>query len=255
MYRTIDCAFWTDDKVRALTADQTLLFLYLITNPHSHYSGLYHLSQPIMQYEVRLKQRFIMSWNGLLTTGLIDYAARFEQVWVKNMFAHQGKGQKCERGVAYHLKTLHHSPLIPLFLDRYPMVKAYCDDTLLIPHQSPIDTLRSFSSPDPGLLTSSPDSDLKSKSCAFNGRNYQEEAKMILAFLNAKTGKKFREVPANLMLIQARLKSGVDVQTCRTLIMRKIHDWKEKPEMQVYLRPETLFGKTKFEGYLAEVTS
>ena len=87
-----------------------------------------------------------------------------------------------------------------------------------------------------------------------NGRNYLAESKEVLTFLNEKTGKNFREVDATLAPIQARLKSGVDVQTCRTLIMRKVHDWLSDEKMTKFLRPETLFGKTKFESYLAEVT-
>lgn len=87
-----------------------------------------------------------------------------------------------------------------------------------------------------------------------NGREYRTDSKEILAFLNLKTGKHFREVEANLSMIEARLKSGVDVQTCKTLIARKVRDWTPKPEMVGYLRPETLFNKTKFETYLAEVT-
>lgn len=152
MYRTIDCEFWTDDKVRLLSSDQTLLFFYLITNPHSHYSGLYPLSRVIMAYEVRLRQRFTATWAGLLLTGLIAYDERLEQVWVKNMFAHQAKGRKCEKGAATHLTTLHQSPLIPAFLERYPMVKPYCPDTLLIPYPYPIEGVSSTDSPDPALL-------------------------------------------------------------------------------------------------------
>lgn len=87
-----------------------------------------------------------------------------------------------------------------------------------------------------------------------NGRDYLTESKEVLAFLNDKSGKHFREVDANLGHIQARLKSGIDVQTCKTLIARKVRDWTPKPEMAPYLRPETLFNKTKFETYLAEVT-
>jgi len=87
-----------------------------------------------------------------------------------------------------------------------------------------------------------------------NGRDYQAESKEVLAFLNEKTRKHFREVDATLAPIQARLKSGVDVQTCRTLIMRKVHDWLADEKMAKFLRPETLFNKTKFEGYLGEVT-
>jgi uncharacterized phage protein (TIGR02220 family) len=88
-----------------------------------------------------------------------------------------------------------------------------------------------------------------------NGRDYVTESKEILSFLNLKTSKHFREVDANLGQIQARLKSGVDVQTCKTLIARKVRDWTPKPDMVQYLRPETLFNKTKFEGYLAEVST
>lgn len=87
-----------------------------------------------------------------------------------------------------------------------------------------------------------------------NGRDYRSESKLVLAFLNEKTGKQFREVDSNLHFIEARLKSGIDVQTCKTLIARKVRDWTPKPEMLPYLRPETLFNKTKFETYLAEVT-
>lgn len=89
---------------------------------------------------------------------------------------------------------------------------------------------------------------------AHNGRNYRAEAKLVLQFLNEKTGRHYREVSANLAFIEARLKSGVDVQTCKTLIARKVRDWTPNPEMLPYLRPETLFNKTKFETYLAEVS-
>ena len=88
-----------------------------------------------------------------------------------------------------------------------------------------------------------------------NGRDYRAESKTILAFLNEKTGKGFREVDANLSLIEARLKSGVELQDCRTLIARKVRDWGTDPKMVSYLRPETLFNKTKFETYLEEVTT
>lgn len=88
-----------------------------------------------------------------------------------------------------------------------------------------------------------------------NGRNYRDEAVTILAFLNQKSGKSFRAVPTNLSLIEARLRTGVDLQSCKSLIARKVRDWSTDPKMQAYLRPETLFNKTKFESYLAEVTS
>lgn len=87
-----------------------------------------------------------------------------------------------------------------------------------------------------------------------NGRDYREEAKEVLAFLNLKAGKQFRENDTNLDFIIARLKSGVTLDVCRTMIMRKVRDWLTDPKMKTFLRPETLFNKTKFETYLADVT-
>lgn len=104
-------------------------------------------------------------------------------------------------------------------------------------------------------LTLTDNPKIKSNDCATNGRNYRDESKTILSFLNEKTGKRFREVDANLAFIEARLRSGVEVQDCRTLIARKVRDWGADEKMTRYLRPETLFNKTKFETYLAEVTT
>lgn len=99
-----------------------------------------------------------------------------------------------------------------------------------------------------------PDGEKILKKRGENGREYRDEARQVLTFLNEKAGKRFREVDVTLGLIEARLRSGVDVQTCKSLIARKVRDWGTDPKMRAFLRPETLFGKTKFESYLAEVS-
>lgn len=83
-------------------------------------------------------------------------------------------------------------------------------------------------------------------------RNFRQEAIEVLAFLNEKTGTKHRTVDATLKPIIARLKSGVTVQECRTMVMRKVHDWQGNAEMMQYLRPSTLFRPSNFENYLAQ---
>jgi uncharacterized phage protein (TIGR02220 family) len=75
----------------------------------------------------------------------------------------------------------------------------------------------------------------------------------LLEFLNTKTGKNFRPVPANLKLIEARLASGVEPKRVRQVILRKWREWSGKPDMQNYLRPATLFAATNFEQYLGEI--
>ncbi len=79
------------------------------------------------------------------------------------------------------------------------------------------------------------------------------DARVILEFLNEKTGKSFRTTSTNLDFIAARLRSGASVQDCKSLIARKVREWSPDPKMAMYLRPATLFNATKFEQYLGEM--
>ncbi len=54
MYRTICTQLWTDKKVQQLGVSGKLLFCYLITNPHSHLSGIYYLPQELITKEAGL---------------------------------------------------------------------------------------------------------------------------------------------------------------------------------------------------------
>lgn len=53
----------------------------------------------------------------------------------------------------------------------------------------------------------------------------------------------------NAKHINARLKEGHTVEEMKTVIDRKVAEWKGGP-MDEYLRPSTLFNSEKFEGYL-----
>jgi hypothetical protein len=130
MYRTIRCELWTDLKIRALEPLQTLLFVYLITNPHTHVSGIYYLPHPILLEETHLTDK--ASRYGIDTLsrlGLAHYDWERRVMWVVNMFEYQGQGPKNEQAAATHLRTLHDSPLCERFLLRYPGVSQYQDVT------------------------------------------------------------------------------------------------------------------------------
>ena len=83
--------------------------------------------------------------------------------------------------------------------------------------------------------------------------NLKAQATEVLTWLNHITGKNYRLVDSNLELVIGRLKSGATVAQCRAVIAIKNREWKDDPKMRSFLRPETLFGKTKFESYIAEV--
>lgn len=82
-----------------------------------------------------------------------------------------------------------------------------------------------------------------------------DAAQSILQYLNRKAGKAFREVKANLTVIDARLKEGATVDDCKAVIDAKVGQWAADPKMQEYLRPETLFGATKFQQYLGSLNT
>lgn len=74
----------------------------------------------------------------------------------------------------------------------------------------------------------------------------------LLAYLNAKAGKAFRPVESNLGRIAARLKT-CSPDDVRAVIDTQVEKWGRDEKMTEYLRPETLFGALKFEGYLGNL--
>jgi len=77
----------------------------------------------------------------------------------------------------------------------------------------------------------------------------------ILRYLNKTAGKGFQEVDANLEPIMARLKEGANPVQCKSVIVAQWHKWAADEKMHEFLRPETLFRKSKFWGYLGNITS
>ena len=75
----------------------------------------------------------------------------------------------------------------------------------------------------------------------------------ILNFLNAKTGRHYKPKKVNIDLIVARLKEGATEEELRKVIAKKVREWTGDATMAVYLRPATLFNRTKFAQYEGEL--
>lgn len=80
---------------------------------------------------------------------------------------------------------------------------------------------------------------------------YNAHAKAVLIHLNTATGKHYRLIDSNLTPITARLKEDFSVEDCCRVIDRKAAQWMGT-DQEKFLRPETLFRKSKFDGYLNE---
>lgn len=83
------------------------------------------------------------------------------------------------------------------------------------------------------------------------GLKYHKDARVALYTLNEASGHSYRETDTNLTAISARLSEpGVDIDGVRLMIDRQCKRWLGT-NMAEYLRPTTLFGKEKFDGYYA----
>lgn len=82
-------------------------------------------------------------------------------------------------------------------------------------------------------------------------KTYSAHSRVLLFYLNEKTGRHFRETAPNLGFIDARTKEqGVTLDGCKAMIDRQCAMWL-KTSMEEYLRPATLFNKEKFDAYYA----
>lgn len=141
MYQKIEETFWTDPKVSNLPPYEKLLFIYLITNSHVHYSGLYQISRATIQDETSLTPDALnKSLTSLIDNRLIRYDNDKKIVWVINMAKHQvQQGNKTNLiiGFAKQFNRLHNSALIKEFFIYY----ATLVDGILNPSEWDTDTL------------------------------------------------------------------------------------------------------------------
>jgi uncharacterized phage protein (TIGR02220 family) len=72
----------------------------------------------------------------------------------------------------------------------------------------------------------------------------------IVTYLNEKANTKYKSSSNKTKdLIKARWNEKFTLEDFKTVIDKKTNEWLHDPTMNMYLRPETLFG-TKFESYL-----
>jgi hypothetical protein len=124
-YKIIKEEFWTDPKIKALSIKDRYLFLYLTTNPHSHFCGLYFISESTMGEDTGFSGSDLKkSMEELVRQDLARFDSVFSIVWVVNMLRHQILGwpsisPKILKAISNHLHKLHGCPLIKEFIDYY----------------------------------------------------------------------------------------------------------------------------------------
>ena len=75
------------------------------------------------------------------------------------------------------------------------------------------------------------------------------QAQKVIDYLNQKVGSSYTIQGSNLDLIKGRIEEGYVLADFITVIDKKYEDWKGS-DYEKFLRPLTLFAKSKFENYL-----
>lgn len=78
-----------------------------------------------------------------------------------------------------------------------------------------------------------------------------DQAIVVLTHLNLVSGSRFQKSKTSLENIRARLREGYSVNDLKLVIDLKHEHWNGNDQQYQYMRPETLFGPKKFEGYLS----
>lgn len=84
-------------------------------------------------------------------------------------------------------------------------------------------------------------------------RETKKMAVSAIDYLNSQAGTTFSSKGNNLELVAARINEGYSIAEIKLVIDKKVLDWKGS-DYEKYLRPLTLFAKSKFENYLNGTT-
>lgn len=145
-YTTVESIIWHDEKFRGLDEDARILFLYLLTSPHSNMMGLFYLPELYACSDLQWEpERYRRGINTLCHTLLIEVDR--DIIWVKNYLKHnQIKGEKQVTGLANRLMALPDTKLINSFIQSLGKHLLKADfkkfkELYTKPYQYPIDTL------------------------------------------------------------------------------------------------------------------
>lgn len=112
-YIRIATKFWQDEKVRELSDDGKLLYLYVLTSPHSNMAGYYVLPKPYVAYDLNwLPERLDKAFGELFRKGLIKYCERSAVILIPNFLKYnpmQNKNQA--KGAARRVAELPENTL------------------------------------------------------------------------------------------------------------------------------------------------
>jgi len=249
-YGKLHCEFWTSPTIQGLSDDGKIMAAYLLTNQHCTLIGAYRLPDGYVCDDLGWSlQRVAKGFGELLANGFITRceASKFIKVSKYLDYNPLENPNQVKAGIKVFEK------LPDSLSGKGDLAKALGVD-FKEPLANPSETLSKPVAVTVAVAVTEDKSIVgqKSPDPVVTAKDQKETALRVIDFLNAKAGKAFRHVPANINFVVGRLREGASEQDCKQVIAKKTREWKGTDQAQ-YLRPETLFNATKFAQYVGEL--
>jgi len=244
--------FWTDEKTIDLEPKVKLLYLYILTSPHSNMAGYYRLPKAYIKADIQLSDKELdKGFVKLLEKGLIKYCNKSCVILILNYYKYNTiQNTNQAKGAANRTGELPKNTLVE---DYKKVVTTYADK-----HKKEL-----YKGLPKGLgnteleleLELETDTELETEKDHCSAEKKQNiPYKEIVKYLNSRTGSQYKSTTNKTQkLIKARWNEGFRLEDFETVIDKKCVEWMGDEEMEKYLRPPTLFG-TKFESYLNQLS-
>lgn len=249
-YGEVQGKTWRSPSFRGMTDSQKLAWPYFLSNKHSNMLGYYELPISYMAEDLEWAvEKAAKTIKTLEARGLIayDHAAQIVFVCKYLKYNSLSRGAR-ETGAITRLDDLIDSPLLFRLLaainEWQPKLKELIAS---IEKRRPNGSLFG----DPEDSARSPSGDVVIDIEEAREEVDFSETDSIIDHLNVKAKGEFRHSKHSRQPIGARMSEGASVADCKLLIDFKCMDWIGDGRQEQYLRPQTLFAPSHFEGYLS----
>lgn len=260
-YGQVQCALWTNPRFKTLSADARLLFVYLLSGPHSNGLGCYALPMGYVCADMKwVSERVSKGFQELFQNGFSSYCETTEFVFIQgylkwNPISNGNVAKAREKEFNDVPSNFKHIQALAADMKRFGNHWAKGFETVIErvyqtrpnptkPNQDPTQTILS------GKPDDAADHDDQQPEPKKTPAPKDDTPERVIDYLNSKTGRKFEHAHANLKLIRARIADGATWETLAGVIDLKCADWLNDPKMHEYLRPATLFNAEKFNQYV-----
>lgn len=259
-YGQVQCALWTNPRFKTLSADARLLFVYLLSGPHSNGLGCYALPMGYVCADMKwVSERVSKGFHELFQNGFSSYCETTEFVFIQgylkwNPIANGNVAKAREKEFNDVPSNFTHIQALASDMKRFGNHWAKGFETVIeTVYQTRPNPTQPNQDPTQAIMSGKPDdapSPVPVEKSKPKTTPPDDTPHRVIEYLNQKTGKKFLPADANLKFIKARIAEGATWETLTGVVDLKCAHWLNDPKMHEYLRPSTLFNAEKYNQYV-----